>query len=150
MTRGQKAYGKFLKTEFWKELSARKKKRCKKCSRCGSTKRLQAHHIRYRDDWYDTKLRDLKVLCYVCHKIEHFGERYFLPHGRPWQEEYAIDLISRLMRRISKGWLLGHRQVAILNKLKDMHPPTPTDSCISFKLGLVFELNSKMIGYKSL
>lgn len=67
----KEAYAEFLASAFWVELSRRVRRRRKRCARCGSRKRLQAHHKFYRDDWYQTQEGDLEVLCRACHEAEH-------------------------------------------------------------------------------
>ena len=32
---------------------------------------MQAHHVRYPDDWFKTTIEDLITLCRGCHRIEH-------------------------------------------------------------------------------
>lgn len=64
-------YREFLKTPFWKDLSRRKLEQVGHCEVCGYHHHLQAHHLFYRLDWFDTKLEDLQVLCRTCHRIEH-------------------------------------------------------------------------------
>lgn len=71
MTRGQRAYREFLKTDFWKDMSAMKRRIVKRCERCPTTKTLQCHHRIYRDSWYDTRMEDLEVVCKKCHQEEH-------------------------------------------------------------------------------
>lgn len=67
---GREAYELFLESAFWRRLSWTKRKgQC--CERCGSRKRLQAHHRFYREHWFDTELDDLEVLCRKCHEKEH-------------------------------------------------------------------------------
>lgn len=69
--RTKENYELFLRSDFWIELSARKKKLVKKCERCGSRRNLQSHHKVYPDNWYQTTLEMLEVLCRACHKKEH-------------------------------------------------------------------------------
>lgn len=73
VTDRQRAYRVFLKTDFWKTLTAEKKAAIGKCERCPETDGLQSHHVLYRSRWFDTKLEDLEVLCGACHEEEHFG-----------------------------------------------------------------------------
>lgn len=47
------------------------------CQACGSTRRLQVHHVRYRRGgrsvlWHE-RMDDLAVLCRGCHKKAHSG-----------------------------------------------------------------------------
>ena len=66
-------YHAFLQSEDWKKISETVKKRDGyKCQICGSTKQLQAHHIRYQDDegnraW--AYLPYIVTLCRSCHEI---------------------------------------------------------------------------------
>lgn len=68
----KEAYQEFLLTPFWLDLTARKKKLVPKCERCGSSEWLESHHRFYRPSWFDTQLEDLEVLCFDCHRLEHF------------------------------------------------------------------------------
>lgn len=61
----------FLESEWWKDLSRRKRLIKGKCEQCGCEERLQSHHVRYPANWFDTTLSDLKVLCRGCHEKEH-------------------------------------------------------------------------------
>lgn len=71
-TRRQRAYSHWLEGPVWAKLRAQAKKRDgQRCQDCGSTKNLVVHHIRYRDDWDDTRLEDLVTLCKPCHKKRH-------------------------------------------------------------------------------
>lgn len=64
-------YRMFLDSDWWINLSRSKRRAVKKCQRCGRKKKLQSHHIRYAENWFDTKLEDLEVLCRRCHELEH-------------------------------------------------------------------------------
>lgn len=64
-------YAMFLESDFWIELSRLKRRQAGKCQRCPARKQLQAHHIRYPEHWFDTRLEDLEVLCRDCHEKEH-------------------------------------------------------------------------------
>lgn len=84
-TQVQEAYREFLKSDFWKKLSDQTKARDGKCVRCDSAVNLQAHHVRYPNEWFDTKLEDLETLCRACHRAEH---GYCAPSefDRKWRE----------------------------------------------------------------
>jgi hypothetical protein len=64
-------YALFLASEFWKELSRRTRLIVGRCERCGCRHNLQSHHRFYRENWYDTTLSDLEVLCRPCHEKAH-------------------------------------------------------------------------------
>lgn len=64
-------YAEFLGSDFWVCLSRQKRKQVGKCERCGSKHRLQSHHVRYPENWFDTRLEDLEVLCRKCHARHH-------------------------------------------------------------------------------
>lgn len=68
---GKELYAIFLLSDFWIELSRQKRRQVRKCEKCGCDSRLQAHHVRYPENWFDTRLADLKVLCRPCHEKEH-------------------------------------------------------------------------------
>lgn len=64
-------YRMFLDSDFWRDLSSRKRELVGRCEACGETRRLQAHHKRYPNNWFDTTLDDLTVLCRFCHERKH-------------------------------------------------------------------------------
>lgn len=64
-------YALFLESDFWKELSRRKRLIVGRCERCGCRNNLQSHHRFYRENWFDTILSDLEVLCRRCHENHH-------------------------------------------------------------------------------
>lgn len=64
-------YKEFRNTDFWKKLSEYKRSLVNKCERCNSEKLLQCHHKFYRANLYNTKIEDLEVLCFQCHRKEH-------------------------------------------------------------------------------
>lgn len=68
----QAEYAEFLRSDFWWNLRREAIDIAnRRCSRCPSTRFLQAHHTLYRPDWYQTQLEDLIVLCEPCHRKEH-------------------------------------------------------------------------------
>lgn len=72
MTPGQIAYREFLNSDFWQELTFRKKESVGwKCEWCGARSGLVSHHTSYPRDWYDTTFSHLLVLCHDCHGAIH-------------------------------------------------------------------------------
>lgn len=68
-------YTAYLKSPQWKAI--RKlliKKHGGRCQRCGSTYRLEAHHITYKSV-FEEKLTDLRLLCHVCHEKVERGKK---------------------------------------------------------------------------
>ncbi len=63
----------FLKSEQWKDLRiaclARDKAKCVVCGKRDLSN--DAHHIRYRRRWCETRVEDLRTLCRGCHKKVH-------------------------------------------------------------------------------
>ncbi len=71
---GKEAYALFLESDFWKELSLECRQAAGfKCQRCGmqGRSRTQAHHRRYPEHWFDTRVEDLECVCRKCHLQEH-------------------------------------------------------------------------------
>lgn len=64
-------YAMFLESRWWIDLSRTKRRKIGQCERCGNTNRLQSHHRFYRENWFETQLEDLQVLCRRCHENEH-------------------------------------------------------------------------------
>lgn len=135
MTARQKAYREFLKSEFWLELSGRVKRKAGKCRRCGSKRRLHAHHVIYRKSWYETREEDLEVLCEVCHWKEH-GYRVVVDGVIPYREDWVFNVtVHRLVmlgRKMDSGRGLRRRDWSFLKKAARLYPPTESDSCIAY------------------
>jgi len=64
-------YALFLECDWWRELTMRKRRKVGKCEKCSTQKRLESHHLRYPENWFDTTEEDLQVLCDDCHREEH-------------------------------------------------------------------------------
>jgi 5-methylcytosine-specific restriction endonuclease McrA len=60
----------YLLSEHWKSLRKAKIKINPSCEICGAKRRLDVHHIRYRNI-YDVTVEDLQTLCRRCHKKHH-------------------------------------------------------------------------------
>ncbi len=69
----QLPYKQFLKTKYWKYVRSLVIMRDgNKCTKCGSIKRLEAHHLTYKHHFTEHKhLDELVTLCRVCHQLEH-------------------------------------------------------------------------------
>lgn len=63
----------FLKSDWWKNLRlaclARDDAKCRVCGKRDMSN--DAHHVRYRETWRETKLCDLRTLCRDCHEKAH-------------------------------------------------------------------------------
>lgn len=66
-------YRKYLESEEWKTLRSFCLLRYgAKCKLCGfESVENDAHHIRYRRSWRETRLEDLIILCRACHTKLH-------------------------------------------------------------------------------
>lgn len=85
-------YAMFLDSDWWRALSALKRRLVGRCEVCRLRVNLQSHHIRYPENWFDTTLDDLKVLCRVCHEREH-GLRPE-PEPAPWLDQTRAHLVA--------------------------------------------------------
>lgn len=64
----------YLKSDHWNDLRLRKLEQCRyKCSLCDKKKKLDVHHMRYKNI-YDIELIDLLACCRKCHKAIHETE----------------------------------------------------------------------------
>lgn len=134
----KQAYRLFLKSPFWIELSTKKRGLVGKCEKCGDKDRLQCHHWRYPKNWFDATLDDLVVLCRACHRKAHgFVSLPFMLLRDDIRFSAIVHRSSCLMERAYKGRPLRPRDEAFLDNALQLYPPSPTDSCIAFKVGLV-------------
>lgn len=142
MSNRKSAYREFLNSDFWKEISAKAKARDGgKCVRCKRKVRLQAHHKRYPEDWYDTQLADLETLCRKCHAKEHgliwSDNVFFFPH-RDEAFDKVIHRVHCLVHMIQRGGALRIRDREFLRRALNEYPPTPTDSAMEFHVEQVY------------
>lgn len=68
----KEGYLQYLESEHWKFIRESVISRDgRKCTKCGSTHNLQAHHRFYRSEWTMTKESDCITLCRSCHEAHH-------------------------------------------------------------------------------
>lgn len=60
----------YLLSEHWKGLRKMKLKINPRCEICGVKRKLDVHHLRYKNI-YDVLVEDLQTLCRKCHKKHH-------------------------------------------------------------------------------
>lgn len=143
MTKGQAAYREFLETDFWQSLSLAARARDKRCVKCKSKDRLQAHHKRYPDNWFDTTLEDLETLCRKCHAKKHGftvvtdWNTFIFPYREDPQFNAFVHRCSWLMKKVYSGRELRERDKKFLKLAVKMYPPTKTDTCMRFRVSLV-------------
>lgn len=99
----------YLKSEHWKLLKKAKAKEVgSKCEICGWAKKLEFHHINYRNI-YDVTTSDLRILCKKHHHELHFGtnkkkldklEMRLLDLDSPNLEDEVLALISGLKKSL--------------------------------------------------
>lgn len=64
-------YTEYLQTDHWQIVrNAALILGYHMCAHCGSAFQLNVHHANYKHLWYE-QVRDLIVLCWTCHGIEH-------------------------------------------------------------------------------
>lgn len=148
LSQGQIAYKAFLKSEFWRNLAAEKKRLVGKCEKCGSTKHLQAHHVTYPKDWYETTLDHLQVLCRRHHKAEHGITQP--SRITPFREDERFNRfahwVPRLWVRISRrGIPLRSRERNYLQAALKAFPPTEGDSAIHWQVTRTIAQNSMLL-----
>lgn len=73
-----------------------------KCVECGSAKRVQAHHISYRNIFNENVATDLIPLCIICHYKLHDQDRQNFKR-RPVQVPPAKLRRSRIKTRRQKA-----------------------------------------------
>ena len=67
-------YQDYLNSPDWHQKRRQKLRKGpanRRCAICGSTQRLQVHHVIYRADLTKTRQSELRVLCRRCHFVTH-------------------------------------------------------------------------------
>jgi hypothetical protein len=135
----QKAYQDFLKSDFWKELTRKKKQSVGgRCERCGRKEHLQSHHQRYPEDWFDTKLEDLEVLCSVCHGTEHGLNPYENSTYKEVTRDRIFFMFEDVFNWVRKGRLLRASQKRFMRIAQKLFPE---DGAVEFKVGLMYKFS---------
>ena len=58
----------------------------RRCEQCGRAGRLEAHHVeQLQHGGAPYELKNLRVLCRLCHIAEHRTRRHFTPSALAWQ-----------------------------------------------------------------
>lgn len=84
-------YEDYLQSDSWKDISNKRKNiDGNKCFCCGSSERLQVHHVRYPQNWFDTETDDLRTLCKDCHLVVHKLQEYYDRYSKIF-EQYRTD-----------------------------------------------------------
>ena len=137
----RKAYREFLKTEFWINISKFKRSQVGMCESCGSPEHLQCHHKFYRENWFDTRLEDLVVLCRSCHRKEHgiTRVRFMICRGDVRFSRF-VHWVDRLTSRIiTTGKRLKKRERLYLESAVGM------DSCMDFHVRNAIKADEKSL-----
>jgi hypothetical protein len=71
-------YNKYLKTSDWKTKRFKKLSIKRRCAICGSSNKLEVHHLNYKN-LIDVEQTDLRKLCHNCHFLAHrlYKKGYF-------------------------------------------------------------------------
>lgn len=145
--RAKALYREFLESDFWLELSARRREGVKRCQDCKKKATcLQCHHVRYPSNWYKTTLEDLVVICRRCHRIRHglASNRRFFPYRKDETFNAYIHRIEHLCFAVRKGKALRERDKRFLDVAVRRFPPTEGDSCIPWRVERLLETNRLM------
>ncbi len=97
-----KKYSKYLHTKEWvsKRNKIREERKC--CELCGSTDKLQVHHLTY-ENLGNEKDEDLMLLCENCHNLEHKGKILTFDNvdlNKCFEDDNSKQLILELFRKL--------------------------------------------------
>ena len=72
MSKRKTVYMQYLESSHWRKLRHEAFERDGyKCSKCGSSKTLQGHHLKYRKPLESCTVEDIESMCIKCHKAHH-------------------------------------------------------------------------------
>jgi len=90
----------YLKSHHWRSLREEKLKLNPLCEQCGSNKRVEPHHIRYKN-LYDVELTDLQTLCRKCHNKVH-NPPIKKKRGKRYKVRNIFRHKTRLINKVSR------------------------------------------------
>lgn len=105
-------YQKYLKSDHWKSLRAKKRRRSSKtkgksrCAICGTTEGIQTHHLLYRNI-YDVSTSDLRLLCGSCHQTAH----KLMAEGLKFKSDKPQGIFCTLKVAVKKARGFGNRNM---------------------------------------
>ena len=80
-------YNAYLHSKHWIQTRVDVLTNRTKCERCGSTNKLQVHHLTYKNI-YNENPEDLEVLCVGCHMHEH---KLIKPKFKPKKKQLSKE-----------------------------------------------------------
>ncbi len=114
-----------LKRELWSE-------RPRACMVCQSKRRVEAHHLIYRDPIASGTTDDLMPLCHACHKTTHANLQLIADcHALPTNDLRRAEVIRVLMLADPSGAITpaGRRFRRRLNRIRSRkHRPRTADT----------------------
>lgn len=146
---GRKKYRLFLQGDLWKSLSQAKKRGVSRCQNCGKKSRfLECHHVKYPENWEDTQVTDLVVLCRRCHKRIHgIYTRQWIEHrARTARENAIFHRTHCLSVKLAGGRELRERDRKFLHWAITAYPKTDKDSAVWFHCNNVLEMEKRLYG----
>jgi ribosomal protein S27AE len=102
-------YEGFLRTGYWRIITAHVRESRQVCERCGSGSSLQVHHKTYEHHFAEhAHLEDLELLCRFCHANEHGipTPNRLQPDG--WRA--AGEILPQVMHHINRIHELARRE----------------------------------------
>lgn len=60
-----------MKRKKFSHITYNKLKKIKRCSNCGAMGNLEFHHIKSLSKGGTNNIKNIKVLCFECHKLVH-------------------------------------------------------------------------------
>lgn len=120
-------YALFIESDWWRELSYRKRSSCGFiCNRCHKKDHCQAHHTHYPENWFDTTLDDLECICRECHEREHGivhpVDRY-IPQPPPPKSRREFTSINELDMARNNREITRHEYKAWKRRLQTFPRP---------------------------
>lgn len=111
----------YLLSEHWKSLREEKLNINPVCEICGCNKRIDVHHLRYKN-LYDVLVEDLQTLCRKCHKKVHGINNKFNKKKNSWKYQKNRGTVIRAAARSMgmKPWRFKKLLEKSNFKLKDL------------------------------
>jgi hypothetical protein len=100
-SRTKERYREYLESSEWEAFKQEKaKEEPRACRSCPATKKIQLHHMIYRDLPQSSRLEDTIWLCVDCHMTYHAAKPNAMKRNTPVDEmiAYTLDVITRRRR----------------------------------------------------
>lgn len=117
-------YNEYLKSDHWQEVREKQLLQDEhRCAFCGSTEKLEVHHINYKNLYNEKPGCDTITFCDTCHRKYHRIREAYIEKSKSIKQKY-IDAVQEAMKPLAETYyeeaseVVAHAAFAFLGGAK--------------------------------